>query len=99
MTLVDSQADLEKAAEQVNSVETEEGMLSALTIGVGSNCKCLTLFTAGHPLKPQEEEPEGLTYAVRQELHTRATSIYCCMARTYGEAVLAVELGLGITWM
>eukprot|EP00752_Nemacystus_decipiens_P006694 g6018.t1 len=56
-------ADLEKAAEQVNAVETEEGMLAALTAGVGSSCKCLTLFTAGVPLDPQEEQPEGLTYA------------------------------------
>lgn len=62
--LLSYQADLEKAAEQVNAVETEQGMLAALTAGVGSNCKCLTLFTPGNPLNPQQEEPEGLTYEV-----------------------------------
>lgn len=59
-----AQADLEAAAEKVNSVESEEGMLAALTAEVGSKCKCLTLFRAGSPIKPQAEEPEGLTYAV-----------------------------------
>lgn len=59
------QTELDKAAAKVNSVETEQGMLTALTAGVGAACKCLTLFTPGHPLKPQEEEPENLTYAVR----------------------------------
>ncbi|CAM9798684.1 unnamed protein product, partial [Ectocarpus sp. 4 AP-2014] len=56
-------ADLDKATEEVNAVATEAGMLEALTKAVGSKCKCLTLFTPGNPLKPQEEEPEGLTYA------------------------------------
>ena len=58
----------------MNAVETEEGMLAALTAGVGSNCRCLTLFTAGHPLDPQEEEPEGLTYAVRLDNTRQAPS-------------------------
>lgn len=59
------QDELDKAAAKVNSVETEQGMLTALTQGVAGACKCLTLFTPGHPLKPQEEEPENLSYAVR----------------------------------
>lgn len=49
-------------------METEQGMLTALTAGVGGACKCLTLFTPGHPLKPHEEEPENLTYAVRAQV-------------------------------
>ncbi|CAN0203414.1 unnamed protein product [Pylaiella littoralis] len=38
-------------------------MLAALTAEVGSKCKCLTLFTPGTPLKPQEEERQDQTYA------------------------------------
>lgn len=58
------QADLEAAAEQVNAVATEQGMLRALTADVGSKCKCLTLFTPGNPLNPQEEDREDQTYEV-----------------------------------
>jgi len=40
-------------------------LLKALTAEVGSKCKCLTLSTTANPLNPQPEEPEALSYEVR----------------------------------
>lgn len=60
---VDSRrADLEKAAEKVNETATEQGMLRALKEQIGGECKCLTQFKEGQPLKPPEEDMEDLTY-------------------------------------
>lgn len=39
-------------------------MLRALKEQIGGECKCLTQFKEGQPLKPPEEDMEDLTYEV-----------------------------------
>lgn len=87
-------AELDKAALAVNAIDDEDGLLAALRADVGAGCKCLSLFSKGHPLNPHEEEPKGLTYAVRavEELLSDTIRFDMCCWCVCGSCFVSIDL-------